>query len=49
MEKYAKSGIVYGDTVLTGVKFIYKDGSEEYIECENPIILKTAEENNKNS
>ncbi len=41
-------GFILGDTVLEGVLFILKDGSTEYVKCAEPIVLKTAEENNKN-
>jgi len=42
-----KKGIVFGDTVIEGVLFTFKDGSREYVKCKEPIIYKTAEENNK--
>ena len=42
-----KRGFVFGDTVLEGMWVILKDGSKEFIKCEKPIILTTAEENNK--
>ena len=42
-----EKGVVFGDTVIEGILFILKDGSTEYVKCKEPIIYKTAEENNK--
>ena len=42
-----EKGIVFGDTVIEGILFTLKDGSREYVKCKEPIIYKTAEENNK--
>ena len=42
-----EKGIVFGDTVIEGILLTLKDGSREYIKCKEPIIYKTAEENNK--
>lgn len=46
-EKIAK-GIVCSDTVIEGAEFTLKDGTKFYQSLDNPIIYRTAEENNKN-
>ena len=40
-------GIIFGDTVIEGILLTLKDGSREYVKCKEPIVYKTAEENNK--
>ena len=42
-----EKGIVFGDTVIEGILFTLKHGSREYVKCKEPIVYKTAEENNK--
>ena len=42
-----EKGIVFGDTIIEGVLFTLKDGSTELIKCKEPVVYKTAEENNK--
>ena len=42
-----EKGIIFGDTIIEGILFTLEDGSTEYIRCKEPIIYKTAEENNK--
>ena len=42
-----KKGIIFGDTVIEGILLTLKDGSTEYVRCKEPIVYKTAEENNK--
>ena len=42
-----EKGIVFGDTVIEGILFTLKDGSTKYVKYKEPIIYKTAEENNK--
>ena len=41
-----EKGIIFGDTIIEGVLFTLKDGSREYVKCREPIIYKSAEENN---
>jgi hypothetical protein len=42
-----KTGFVYGDTLLTGMLIIKEDGSKEFVAAKEPIVYKTAKENNK--
>lgn len=42
-----KRGVTSGDTIIEGFIVIKKDGSKKFVQLQNPIIYKTAEENNK--
>lgn len=42
-----EKGIVFGDTIIEGILITLKDGSTEYVKCKEPVVYKTAEENNK--
>jgi len=44
---FEQKGIVFGDTILAGVEVTDSGGNRKFVKATPPIILKTAEENNK--